>query len=72
MNDPNARYRLLFAGDTQYYTSLLPAMERRKNILATGAYADTITIEERNGDGWAFYDAERFLEGLSRLLAPAR
>lgn len=69
MTDPNARYRLFFIGECRYYNSLLPAMEQRKAILCTGTLPHFVRIEERTSDGWVWFDAEKFLDGLSVLFA---
>jgi hypothetical protein len=76
MNNDNADrntapYRLWFAGRAEYYNSLLPAMERRKAIMSVIRDTDSVHIEQRTSDGWDYFNAERFLEGLAVLLAPA-
>lgn len=68
---PTGRFRLWFAGEATYYGSLLPTLERRKVILATGADPYHVTVEERHGDGWMSFDAERFLDQLAVMFAPA-
>lgn len=65
-------YQVRFFGLTQDFTSLLPAMEKRQSILS--AFPDTldeVEVWEWTGDYWTSFDADKFLDGLRVLLAPA-
>lgn len=72
MNDhTHWMYRVWFLGEARYYRTLLPALEYRKALLASGVRDDNVHVEQRDAIGWTFYDVDQFLDGLARLLAPA-
>lgn len=67
-----ASHRVWFNNDVKYFPSLLKAMEHRKTLLLMGVKPYFVFVEERYGFDWVPFDAEHFLDGLARLLAPAK
>lgn len=66
-------YKVTFFGLEKTFDSLLPAMETRQAILSTQPDVyQTPEVWERSGNTWLPFDADRFLDGLRLLLAPAK
>lgn len=68
-----ARYRITGTpGFCQFFPTLLSALQHRKHLLAMGCHPDSLIIEEWIGEGgWKWFDADQFLAGLEKMLAPA-
>ncbi len=66
-------YKVTFCGMSREFGSLLPALEFRQQILGTGAHVDFVDVYGRSTPSgpWEWFDAEKFLRGMERLLAPA-
>lgn len=71
VTETNASHRVWFLGEPRYYNSLLDAMERYQTLRSVGVHDVFVHIEKRTKRGWVYFDAERFLDGMTRLLAPA-
>ena len=69
-HDYSVRYRIWICGQTTYFKSLLPALEMRKAVIAAGAQPENISVEERQGNEWAYFDVDSFLTKLERLFVP--
>jgi hypothetical protein len=71
VTETQAHYAVWFLGQARFYRTLFPAMQYRQALEHAGVDMFRVIVEERTADGWAFYDAVKFLAGLERLLAPA-
>jgi hypothetical protein len=71
-DDTNATHRVWFMGVPHYFTSLLPAMEYRKELAITGVRVEEyVSVEQFTPPtGWTHFDAAAFLADLERLFAP--